>query len=58
MYVWEKVAKEAYEAYCQLVDYKAFNGDDLPSWEDADERIKKAWIAAIRRAVEYIYAST
>lgn len=50
---WEKIAKEAYQAYAQAVDNKAFNGDDLPSWENMDVKIQHAWIAAARRAVTY-----
>lgn len=49
---WDKIAEQAYVAYCLAVDNKAFNGDDLPAWQDVGERIQLAWIAAIKRAMD------
>lgn len=50
---WEKIAKEAYKAYTIAVDNKSFRGDELLKWEDLGERIQDAWIASVKRAIEY-----
>lgn len=42
----EDLARIAYRAYCAAVDFKAFNGDDLPTFDAVPQRIKDAWIAA------------
>jgi len=38
----------AYEAYCDAVGWKAWNGDNLPTWDmmcsdDKKSRLVKAW---------------
>lgn len=42
-----RLARIAYDAYCESVGGKAFNGDDLPPFADVPQRIKDAWIAAV-----------
>jgi len=32
-----------YQAYCESVGGRAFNGDALPRWEDVPGRIRDAW---------------
>ena len=45
----------AYRAYGAAVDWKAYNGEDMPKWPDLPERIKCAWIeSALGLAVELI----
>jgi len=56
----EDVAKVMYAAYCKEVGGKAFNGDDLPSWEEfrADESKSKqsdAWVVAAEAAIDLLY---
>ncbi|GAA0494145.1 hypothetical protein Ade02nite_20640 [Paractinoplanes deccanensis] len=41
-----QLARIAYDAYCTAVGGKAFNGDDLPAFDDVPQRIKDAWIVA------------
>lgn len=50
----ESLAKVAYDAYCVSVGGKAFNGDDLPPFENVPERIQRAWIAAVVAVKEAI----
>lgn len=33
-----------YEAYCEAVHWKSFNGKALPEWPDVKPEIQKAWI--------------
>jgi len=58
MNVREHLGKVAYEAYCELRDWKAYNGAHLPQWEGVRQDIKDGWIAAataVRKAMrEYI----
>ena len=48
----------AYEAYCDLRNWKAYDGTHLPQWPDVRQDIKDGWIAsatAVRKAMrEYI----
>lgn len=44
----EDLAKLAYRAYGETTDFKNFQGNPMPAWEDLGERIQKAWIAAAR----------
>jgi hypothetical protein len=49
-----RVAEQAYNAYCLHVGGKASNGDDLPTWEQQNERspaIAAAWRFAAAAAV-------
>jgi hypothetical protein len=39
-------ARIGYTAYCTAVGGKAFNGDDLPAFDDIPQRIKDAWAVA------------
>lgn len=48
---WTKVAQEAYEAYGRRTDFKNFQGNPMPKWEDLPPIIKEAWIVASRQAV-------
>lgn len=38
--------KEAYQAYGNYVDFKNFQGNPMPSWNDLGEKIQGAWQAA------------
>jgi hypothetical protein len=41
------LARIAWDAYSTAVGGKAFNGDDLPPFEQAPEHIQGAWFAAV-----------
>jgi len=48
------IGKAAYEAYCETVGWKSFNGDQLPTWEQQLESkpgIAYAWVQAGNEAV-------
>lgn len=40
------LAELGYTAYCAAVGNKAFNGDDLPTFDAVPQRIKDAWIVS------------
>jgi len=43
----EVIGKAAYKGYCQYSGNRSLiSGSVLPSWEDLNPEIKKAWIAA------------
>jgi hypothetical protein len=45
----DRLGRLAYEAYSMNTGGKSLaSGDDLPSWDDQDDRYKTAWIAAAR----------
>jgi hypothetical protein len=41
-----RLARIGYDAYCTAVGGKAFNGDDLPAFDNVPQRIKDAWLVA------------
>lgn len=47
-----RLARIAYDAYCESVGGKAFNGDNLPPFDDVPQRIKNAWLAAVNAVTE------
>lgn len=53
----EILAGKMYDAYCQAVGGKAFNGDDLPKWEafraDPNKLVQSnAWVVAANVAIQ------
>jgi hypothetical protein len=42
----------AYEAYGRQVGWLAYNGQPMPNWTELPERIRIAWQAAARAAIE------
>lgn len=48
----EKLAKLAYHAYGKVTNFKNYQGLPMPEWADLTEKIKEAWVAACRAAVE------
>jgi hypothetical protein len=37
------LGKIAYEAYCESRDWKSYNGQPLPGFENQDNDLQKAW---------------
>lgn len=48
------LAKECYEEYGNVTDFKNFRGDTMPSFDDLPDVIKSAWIAASKHAFNYL----
>lgn len=44
----ESRARIAYTAYGKVVDFKNFQGDQMPAFDDLPESIKVAWTNAAR----------
>jgi hypothetical protein len=42
----ESRGRLAYTAYCRRVDFKSIHGEDLPTFDEQDEKIREAWIQA------------
>lgn len=40
----KELGRIAYNAYCDEVGWKAFNGDSLLEFDDLPDRIRNAWI--------------
>jgi len=54
------LAEHLYTTYCEKVGGKAFNGDNLPTWEGfssdpTKQKQAQAWIAVAESAVEIFY---
>ena len=50
----QKIAQGAYHAYGQVTNFKNFQGNPMPDWEQLPEKIQEAWRAAVR----YVYVIT
>lgn len=48
----EELGKLAYTAYCKAREWKSFNGDPLPHWEQQSHELRMAWCDAAD-AVKY-----
>jgi len=42
----EQLAKEAYQAYGDAVEWKNYQGLPMPRWEHLTDPIRNAWIAS------------
>lgn len=40
------LARAAYSRYGAVTDYKNFQGNPMPKWEELPEKIRQAWVAA------------
>jgi hypothetical protein len=50
----EELGRTAYDAYCAKRDWKSFNGDPLPHWNQQDEGLKSAWIESAKAVAKAI----
>jgi hypothetical protein len=41
-----RIGKRGYEAYASSADWKNFQGNKMPEWEELPEAIKTHWIRA------------
>ncbi len=48
----QELAAKAYDAYGGVTNYKNFQGNPMPKWEDLPDTIKIAWITAVATVVE------
>lgn len=48
---WEELAKVAYRAYGEVTDFKNFQGNPMPDWNDLTPTIQQAWQAAVKKSV-------
>lgn len=48
---WNEIAKQAYTAYGEVTDFKNFQGNPMPTYEELTPTIQEAWRAAVRRPV-------
>ena len=47
------LARVAYRGYGETTDFKNFQGNPMPAWDDLPEKIRAAWINAARAAFEF-----
>jgi hypothetical protein len=51
---WSQRAQRAYEAYGAVTDFKNFQGNPMPKWEELPAKIQHAWFAAAKQvAADY-----
>lgn len=48
------MAKLAYAAYGQSTDFKNYQGNPMPGWDDLGEPIQAAWEAAADAVASYL----
>lgn len=46
----DKLAKQCYYGYGSVTDFKNFQGNPMPEWEQLPGKIQEAWKAAARYA--------
>lgn len=46
----QEIAKLAYRAYGEVTDFKNFQGNPMPEWEQLTPTIQRAWVAAVTDA--------
>lgn len=39
-----ELGRSAYRAYGQVTDFKNFQGDPMPEWDDLGQHIQEAWM--------------
>jgi hypothetical protein len=47
--IGEEIAKSAYLAYGKVTDFKNFRGEPMPEFEALPEKIRLAWMEAVRQ---------
>lgn len=53
------ITRDAYHAYGDLREWKAYNGQPMPTFEALPEGIRDAWLAAMSKGIDsYIRATT
>ncbi len=48
----EALARAAYQAYGEVLDFKNYRGDRIPEWEQLPPKMRQAWCAAVLKGVE------
>jgi hypothetical protein len=46
------LGKLSYTAYGKVTDFKNFQGDPMPAWDDLPAKIREAWQAAAEAALK------
>jgi hypothetical protein len=46
------LAKVAYEAYAEHQEWKNYQGNPIPQWEEVREDIKSAWRVAVQAVLQ------
>lgn len=54
----DELARVAYQAYGDSVEWKNYQGLPMPKYDDLGEKIQKAWIAASKAAAHSFWAMT
>jgi len=53
------ITRDAYQAYGDLRDWKAYDGKPMPTFEKLPDGIRDAWVAAVTKGIDsYIRATT
>ncbi len=50
----QELARVAYEAYAADSDWKNYQGNPMPQWQDLPENIRQHWRAAIKKVTELL----
>lgn len=48
------MAKLAYAAYGKTTDFKNFQGNPMPAWDDLGDTIQAAWVSAANAIAGYL----
>lgn len=49
-----EAAQIAYLAYGQTTDFKNFQGNPMPAWQELPEKIQEAWGAAVKAVADNV----
>jgi hypothetical protein len=49
---YHHIAQRAYKAYGAVTEFKNYEGKPMPEWHALPAKIREAWQAAVKEAVE------
>lgn len=52
-----RLAQLAYQAYGEQTDFKNYQGNPMPAWDDLGDAIQDAWLAAADAVAEDVQGS-
>lgn len=50
----ERMARKGYEAYGNEADWKAYNGEAMPKWDELPDHIQRKWCIAAQAIARFL----
>jgi len=49
---WQSIARNSYEAYNQVSNWKNYQGLPMPQWDDLPANVRDAWLASAKESIK------